>query len=235
MNPTLILAFWQQRFASPVRMTVLLLVAGAPALVALAAPPMGLAVASDTFAIVMVFAVGMIAHDVSSGVLQLVFARPVRRWEYVVSRWAAVAAAGTVVVLLQTALVSGMLALRGRGPEPSDVALFAGGRSLEVIGLAAVMALLSSVTFGYVDVVLYVVAQMASGLLQLAGQAKGWAVVGRIGEELGAFTAPKINLAAIAAGAGSWSEATAYLSTVTLCLLLATVATNRRELSYASG
>jgi hypothetical protein len=235
VNSTLILAFWQQRLGSPLRMAVLLLIAGAPALVALAAPPLGLAVASDTFAIAMVFAVGMIAHDVSSGVLQLVFARPVRRWEYVVSRWAAVAGAGTAVVLLQTALVSGMLALRGRGPEPGDLALFAAGRSLEIIGLAAVMALLSSMTIGYVDVVLYVVAQMASGLLQLAGQVKGWPAVLRIGEELGGVLAPKIHLAGIAAGAGSWSEVTAYLSTVTLCVLLAIIAINRRELSYASG
>ena len=79
MNPTLITTFWRQRLSSPVRLVILFFMMTTPLLMLTAMPQMGLAALGEALPIGMLFAAGMIGQDVGSGVLQLVFARPVRR------------------------------------------------------------------------------------------------------------------------------------------------------------
>jgi len=68
----------------------------------------------------VIAAAGAIGQDVSSGVVQLTFARPVVRWRYVIARWlGATLLAGAAGVAL---VVAGMITVVARGGtfEPLD-------------------------------------------------------------------------------------------------------------------
>ena len=235
MNVTLMLAFWRQRLTSPFRMAILLLMMTVPMLIALAAPPMAMAAINSTIGLTLVFAIGMIGQDLSSGVLQLLFARPVRRWEYVISRWLAVALASATFAALQVVLVAAIASARGAAPPFGELALMIGSHALECIGTAAVFTLLSSLVASAGDVALYAMITVGAGILSMSAQVKGWAILGRIGGILGDALSPKISLEQLAHGLAPWAPIAAYLSTVTLCLAIAVVVMNRRELSYASS
>jgi ABC-type transport system involved in multi-copper enzyme maturation permease subunit len=236
VNPTLITALWRQRATSPVRMALLAMIAGMPMLVIAFAPGAGLSVLGNAQGVMLVLGAGMIGQDVSNGVLQLLFARPVTRPAYVVNRWLAVAGAGLAVSLLQILLASAILAARGQAPPAQQVALFAAGRLFECAGLAAVLALLSSLVGGIADLGLYLLASFVFGIVQMAGQAKNWPWMQSLGAELLASLTPAIDLERLVnTSPMPWFPIVAWLSTVTLCLAIAIMAVNRRELSYASG
>jgi ABC-type transport system involved in multi-copper enzyme maturation permease subunit len=234
MNPTLVAAFLRQRLTSPIRLALLGLFFALPVLTATFMRT-GLAPLGDSNTLVMIFAAGMIGQDVSSGVLQLLFARPVRRWEYVFSRWMAVGGAATIVGLLQVLAASALLAARGAAPEPGDVAMFAAHRVLECFGLAAVFAMLSSLVGGVGDLGLYLVGTLVAAIAQMVAQFQGWAFLARASSEWMAFLTPKLDLSQLA-GASSVPlfPIASYLSTVALSLCLAVVFVNRKEFSYAA-
>jgi ABC-type transport system involved in multi-copper enzyme maturation permease subunit len=235
MNPTLIRSFWLQRLTSPIRLVLLALAFGMP-LLTVGLVHGGLSVLGDSWGLVMIFAVGMIGQDLSSGVLQLLFARPVRRSEYVFSRWIAVGAAAAGVALAQTLIAVAFMAARGEAPAPSEIAWLLGQRVLECFGLAAVFTLLSTLVGGFADIALYLVVMLAGGIIQLVGQANHWTVVSRAAEELGQFLNPKLQLAQmVSTSPFPFFPLASFLSTVTLCLVLAVVVMNRRELSYATS
>lgn len=236
MNPTLITAFWRQRAVSPIRVVILFFMVTMPLIMVAALPAMGLAALGEALPIGMLFAAGMIGQDVGSGVLQLVFARPVRRWEYVMSRWLAVGIAAAAAIALQAGGAWGVLALRGHAPEAEVMLAFAGGRVLQVFGGAAVMALLSSLASGLGDLAIYILLNIVGGLASVAGQAKGWSVLTQGADVLRGALAPAIDFDRVAAGGPhAWLTVVAYLSTIALCLALASEVMNRRQLSYASG
>ena len=236
MNTTLITALWRQRLASPVRLVLLGTLFGIPLLPILFMQGAGFSVLGNSQGLVLVLGAGMIGQDVSSGVLQLIYARPVRRPEYVVSRWLGVAFAGSALSLLQVALASGFMAAHGAPPAARDAVMFAGARVLESFGLAAVLALLSSLVGGFGDLALYLVCNMGAGLVQGVGSFKHWPPIERLGAEILGSMMPTIDLGRlIEATPMPWYPVVAYASTVALCLALAMVAVNRQELSYASG
>ena len=235
MNETLMLTFLRQRISSPVRMVILSAMVCLPLLFIAAMPGMGFTPFGESQPLILLFAVGMIGQDVSTGVLQLLFARPVKRWEYVLSRWLAVALAATAVCWLQALLGWGLLSLRGAAPPPEYVLMFAAGRVLEALGLAAIMTLLSSLIGGYGDLALYVLGSIGLGIVALVAQANGWHVAQQVVQILSDSLTPKLEMAQFRAGAPSWFAIASYLSSVTLALWLAVVSVNRKELSYASG
>jgi ABC-type transport system involved in multi-copper enzyme maturation permease subunit len=215
---------------------ILFLMVTMPLVMLAAMPGVGLAALGDPTPIAMLFAVGMIGQDLSSGVLQLVFARRVRRWEYVASRWLAVAGASTAAIVVQAAAAWGVLALRGHSPAAELVLDFASGRVLQVVGVASVMALFSSLVAGLADLAVYLILNILAGLAGLAAQAKGWVALGHASRLIGDVLTPAIDFSVVSGGGvHAWLEVIAYLSTILLCLALASVAMNRRELSYASG
>jgi hypothetical protein len=235
MNLALMVALWRQRLTSPMRLALLGTMLGFP-LLAVAFMHGGLSVLGSSQGIVLVLGAGMIGQDVSSGVLQLLFARPVRRPHYVVSRWLGVAIAASAVALLQIAIALPMMAARGSAPSAQEALLYAAGRVLESFGLAAVLALLSSLAPGFGDLALYLLFTLTAGVVQMAGRMKQWGWADRLGGELLASLQPTIDVGRlIAASPLPWYPIIAYASTLTLCLALAIVAVNRRELSYASG
>lgn len=236
MNAPLMIAFWRQRLTSPIRVALLGAITGFPLLGIVFMRGAGLSVLGDSQGAVLVLGAGMIGQDVSNGVLQLLFARPVRRPDYVVSRWLGVAIAASAVALLQLAAAVALMAARGATPPAQEVLLFGAARVLQSFGLAAVLALLSSLIPGFGDLALYLLSSMVFGVVQMVGRFKGWGWVDRLGAELLASLQPSIDVARlIEASPLPWYPIVAYASTVTLCLALAIVAVNRRELSYASG
>lgn len=236
MNLTLITTLWRQRLSSPVRLAIVAVLTGIPLLGVAFMPGAGLALLGDGLGLALALGAGMIGQDVSSGVLHLLCARPVRRPEYVVSRWLGVGFAASAISLLQLGIACGLMAARGIAPSPQDALMFGAGRIFESFGIAAVLALFSSLIGGLGDLGIYLVANLVTGVIQMVGQVKSWDWVQRAGAELGHSLTPSIDLARlVAASPMPWSPILAYASTVALCLTLAILVVNRKELSYASG
>jgi ABC-type transport system involved in multi-copper enzyme maturation permease subunit len=236
VNLTLITTLWRQRLSSPVRLAIAAMLTGLPLLGVAFMPGAGLALLGNAQGLILTLGAGMIGQDVSSGVLQLLCARPVRRPEYVVSRWLGVAFAGSAISLLQLGVAWALMTARGTAPTPQDALMFGAGRIVESFGIAAVLALCSSLIGGFADLGIYLMANLAAGVIQTAGQMKSWHWVERAGAELSGSLTPSIDLARlVSASPMPWSPILAYASTVALCMALAILVVNRKELSYASG
>jgi len=235
LNQALLVAMWRQRLSSPVRVTMLVLAVLGPALLAGNVRGIGLAPLGDAYPFALLFAVGMIGQDVSSGVLQLVLARPVSRAEYVIHRWLGAAIAASVASLVQIGLTWVMVLAHGDAPRASTFLWFAAARELQIFGVAGTMALFSSLMNGVADLALYAMAFVSGGVLGTVGQFRHSQVLIWSGDEIGALVYPKIDLAAFASGAPPWHALATWASNLTLCLLLAILVMNRKELSYAAG
>jgi ABC-type transport system involved in multi-copper enzyme maturation permease subunit len=236
MNQTLILATVRQRLASPVRMVLLATMFIMPVLFVFFAPAAGLGPLSNGYGLTLVLAAGIIGQDVSSGVLQLLLARPVKRSEYVVSRWLSVSLMGALLATAQVLMA--WLLLAGRHASPGPMAAFSrmGANALCAIGAAAVITFFSALLAGFGDLALLAVMAFVAGGLSGAGGFAHQAWISRAGTELGGFLLPEIPIGPVE-GPGDipWLAIVSYLSTVTLCLALAIVVMNRKELSYASS
>jgi len=235
MNSTLVTTFWQQRLSSAFRMAFVLIVFGFPLLFVAAMPAAWTQVLKDPSGMVLVLAAGMIGQDVSSGVLTLLFARPVTRAQYVLSRWLSVTIAASALVILQLGIAWLILIARGAAPETPEMLLKMAQWVIAVIQITAVMAMLSSLVNGVGDLGLWFVTMVSGGILQLAGQAKQWPWLDRIGAELGRTVNPEPALIALANGTAGWAPLVTSFSIAALALLVAVLLVNRKELSYASG
>jgi ABC-type transport system involved in multi-copper enzyme maturation permease subunit len=234
VNRALLWGLWRQRLASPIRVVMLGLLVLVPPLLSSAAR-IGLTALGDGNLIALLFAVGMIGQDVSSGVLQLVLARPVTRTEYVLNRWLAVAIGASIASLAQVAIAWGLLGLNGVAPSAQAIGLFVVEREIQIFGVAGTMALFSSLMSGVADLALYAILFILGGILSMVGQLQNARVVIAAGGEVVALLSPKVDLAAFASGAPPWHALATWASNLTLCLLLAIVVMNRKELSYAAG
>ncbi len=226
----------RQRLTSPMRLVLALTLIGfgvlnvlfTGSLVTLAAGQMGV------FAFVM--AAGAIGQDVSSGVLTLAFARPLRRAEYVVGRWLGASGLAVACVVLQVLAGAMASALRHGDPTPMLVVVKLLEGALAVAGTSAVLVMFSSLVPGLGDLGLLLVASLAALVSQTAGAAARLAWLARAGQELSGFLGPTVDLGVLlGAGSVSWFGVVSYLSTLAICLAAAIVAVNRKELSYAAG
>jgi hypothetical protein len=99
-----------------------------------------------------------------------------------------------------------------------------------------VFTLLSTLIGGVGDLGIYFVATVTAGIAQAVGGAIHSDAVARAAEELLQFLGPKLHLSQmITSSPFSFFPLVSFLSTITLCLALAVVVMNRKELSYASG
>jgi hypothetical protein len=236
VNLTLVLATLRQRFTSPIRLLIVLLFGWMPMIAIVVAPRAGFAALGDGYFLALALAAGMIGQDLSSGTLQLLLARPVTRAQYVLSRWGAVAAGTFAIAVLQALLAALIMALRG-APVPWDqAARFLANGALLALGTSAVMALLSSLAAGLGDLGLLFLIFLSAQVLEKVGMFKSWDWLTRGAGELLRALKPELDLAPFFHGGPvAWLAVVSYLSTVTLCLGLAVVVMNRRELSYASS
>jgi ABC-type Na+ efflux pump permease subunit len=177
----------------------------------------------------LILAAGSVGRDVSSGVLALLLTRPVVRTTYVVAKWTAVSSAAAGLSCLTLAVQAAVLRAKGVDISASELwnATFASASS--AAGLSALLVLLSVLLPGAADIA-------AWGALNLLGFLAQRILPLRANTEWRDFLQPKLGwVSTFGATPISWFGLTSYLSTVTLCLCLAALAMNRKEISYASG
>jgi ABC-type transport system involved in multi-copper enzyme maturation permease subunit len=178
---------------------------------------------------------GLIGQDYSSGTLQLLFARPVTRSQYAVSRWLAAALGASCLVVIRLAIGVALLSIHGEAPTAKELALFGGQEVLSVFGTTSVLLLFSALLPGIGDLIALILLGFAGGGLQLSAALLKAPWLARAGEEIGRFAGPTLELGRIFSGGPvSFFEVASYFSTVTLCLALTIVILNWRELSYAT-
>lgn len=234
MNPTLVVTFLRQRMTSPMRVILLLLVFGVPLTMVTVTRTLT-PLAGVAAQIVLIFAAGAIGQDVSSGVLQLTFARPVSRPSYVVSRWLAASFATTALVLVQALIGSLIMVSRAAPVNPVDVARIVVENAVLAFAVAAILMALSACFSGLGDIgVLFLLSVCSQLLGALAGQFH-WPAVGPIAGFVSDLLFPKVDLRWVfGQGAIVWTQLLSWMSTLSLGLSLAIWRLNRRELSYAA-
>ena len=235
MNRTLLVAFLRQRFTSPMRVGLLLIVTVFPLGAAIFANDLA-PLAGPASAIALILSAGAIGQDVSSGTLQLLLVRPVSRPSVLLHRWLAsvIAAVGITIVLLLLATLA-LLAHKTQ-PNALDLVRMVLEAACSAAGSAAVMVMLSTLVGGIGDVGLFVAAmivtQMFSGLAML----EHWGALARACNEVQGVLSPQLSWAWMLHGTPlSWFAITSWASTVTLALAVGIARFNRRELSYAAG
>jgi ABC-type transport system involved in multi-copper enzyme maturation permease subunit len=89
---------------------------------------------------------GIIGQNVSSGILSVLFARPIRRYSYVLTRWLALAVASSTLclILLLVEQVAGMAAFPGVAPDFNTLSQGVARVSM-CFGLSATFIMFSSV------------------------------------------------------------------------------------------
>lgn len=234
MSTALVMALWRQRLASPMRMLLLF---------AAFVPPMGFAALTGSIGAVkglayffaLVIGAGAIGQDVSSGVLQLTFARPLPRPAYVVSRWFAAGAGGALLAFAQLLMVTLLLAARGMMPGATDLLLMAVTDVVLAFTAAAVIVALSSLLGGLGDLAIFALTSMAVGIGKPVAMMRGWTYVAAALDEVGRTLQPAVDFGWIAGrGAPVWTDLATAASTIALGLCVAIIVVNRKELSYAA-
>ncbi len=234
MNGEVALALLRQRAVSPMRVLILALVFGPATMITVFTGSLApMHAAGCWFA--MVLAAGAIGQEVSSGVLQLTFARPVTRAAYVTGRWLAAAGGGFALALVQLGLVAAILAARGMAPPPVELLALLLEDALLAMAGAAVLVAFSAGVNGLADVGVWFVLVMTGELVGGFARLRGWTPLAVACDELGRTLRPEVHLDGIAGlGSPAWTELATVASTITLGLAVAIVLVNRRELSYAA-
>jgi len=171
---------------------------------------------------------GSVGKDVSSGVLPLLFTRPLVRSRYVLAKWLAVGSAVTVLTALTLLGEALVLARADLGVPRAEVTAAIFQSASTVFGISSVLVFFSVLLSSFADALLWIGLSVVPQI--------GHRFVGqRIAEEWQAFLYPSLEWSATFDHPVAWFRVFSYFSTVTLCLCLAVLAVNRKELSYASG
>ena len=193
----------------------------------------------SSFLTVLILAAASVSRDASSGALQMILVRPIRRVEYLFGRYVGILTAYAVCVAVTAALALALSPLLRR--------VMAGGSALSVAGVArgAAAALLSGALFssillffstflpGYGDVLAYFLLTLLLGLPELLSRALKMPWLSKIGPSARENVLPHVAWGEVLRGERVFSrEVGAYILAVAAYLTLATVVFSRREFSY---
>lgn len=234
MNLVLMTAFWRERFTSPIRVLLLLTFWGFGLLFGFLKRPVPMPGADLPIWPILVLGAGVIGRDLSSGVLQLILARPVGRAEYVFSRWLGLTLAGFAVSLLGWLLVLPFSLTTGGTTLPEALRLLS-EYLLNAAALSAVVTGLSALVAGFGDLALLLLGYLAGGGMTLVGQFKHIDLLVRLGTEIQHTLMPEFAWKSVTEGGPHFYPLVLWASTVTLFLLIGVFAMNRKELSYATA
>jgi ABC-type transport system involved in multi-copper enzyme maturation permease subunit len=221
----LIVATWREKLSRPMIVVLCVLLCVAQSAFAISVRDLQ----DPVLIMVLILGAGSVGRDASSGVLALVFTRPLVRATYVLSKWIAISTAGAALSWLT--LIAQAVLLRNRGIDISAAELFSAlfGSLTSACGIGSVLVLLSVLIRGAGDIALWV----GLGVLGFLAQK---ALPLRISDEWRALLQPSLGWAStFGATPIGWFALISYLSSVTLCLTLAVLAINRKQISYASG
>jgi len=236
MIGTIALTFVRQRLVSPMRLILTIFFFGFGVVGVLFSGSLGMLAKGEQGVFGLVMAAGLIGQEVSSGVLTLTLARPLRRSDYVLGRWLGASALATACVVLQVAVATGVAILRHGEPTLALVAVKLAEGALAVTGASAVLLLFSSLVPGLGDLGLLALGLLSSSAMTVIGMHQNLPWLSRGGDELHRFLDASLDLSPLLGqGSLSWFEIASYLSTLAICVIAAIAAVNRKELSYASG
>jgi ABC-type transport system involved in multi-copper enzyme maturation permease subunit len=196
---------------------------------------------SGGFVALLILAAASVSKDSSSGALQMILARPIRRAEYLFGRYCGILL-GYSIYLAVTAAVALTLsppldAVLGRGSAGAlafeDVGRSAAGALLSAALLAAVLLFFSTFLRGYGDILAYFLLSILLGAPDaLAGALrKPW--LSKLGAIARENVLPQVDWDEVLHGRGVFSPATGqYALALTAYLALAAWVFSRREFSY---
>ncbi|MDR3614460.1 MAG: hypothetical protein P4L53_12935 [Candidatus Obscuribacterales bacterium] len=207
--------------------------------------------ASVAINFVLVWGCGTVGRQISDGTMSLLFSRPLTTTSFIFSKWLAVASASMATALLQ--LSAEAIVQFARTPSSmayGDLWCNAAERIMFCFGFAAVMVFLSSLVTGIKDLGLVFVLTVIQSIATLVAQMKPWKgsdaltkSIIQLASAAGQFTSsllstltkPTIEMQAIlSAMPEMWYQIFAYLAVITVCLSLAILLLNKRELPYGS-
>lgn len=235
INRTLIVALVRERLASPVRVLLLVSFWGLAILGGLMSRQVRPPDAGNTLWLTLILGAGVIGRDLTSGVLQLILARPVGRAEYVWSRWIGLSLFVSALAFVSWLIVLPFALSNGGCTFPAAL-LILGEHLLLAFGLGAVITGLSSLVSGFGDLGLLLLGYIMAQIIGFVGKLKGIALLDRLGDELATTLVPQVDLDQVMAGGTLHVYPfVTWLTAVTLSLLVAHWALRRKEFSYAAA
>jgi hypothetical protein len=230
--------FLRQKFGSPLIATSLALLALATAF-PVAATGQEAALESSGFLTLLIVGAASVSRDASSGALQMILARPIRRTEYLFGRYCGILVAFTICLAV-TAVLSLLLSPLLRPLLGGAAALSASGAARGVAGALLSAALFASVllffsTFlpGYGDVLSYFLLTLLLSLPEALARPLKMPWLDKVGPVVRENLLPRIAWTEVLRGRHVFSAGVgAYVLAVTGYLALGAVIFSRREFSY---
>jgi hypothetical protein len=184
---------------------------------------------------VWIFGTGIIGKDVSEGVLNLLFSRPIKRAEYVFSKWMAVGFMATPVTWLYLAVGWGILWHMKAPPAWTDMGTSLVLALLICFGASAALVFLSTLVPGFGDLALMFLILLAAQLLRWWVAGQPWPLVKWVLKNVGVFLFPASQWTGMGLGDISLFDWIGYFAIVTIWLTLAVAMMNRKEITYANS
>jgi ABC-type transport system involved in multi-copper enzyme maturation permease subunit len=231
--------FLRQRFGSPAMAAALGVLALLTAIQAALSEPER-ALESGFLAIVLI-AAGSVSRDASSGALQMILARPIRRTSYLFGRYLGILAAyaaflaGTcgLTVLLAVVLPRALGAVSSSAVSPESLGRGVGAALLNASLFAAILLFFSTFLRGYADVLGYILLSILLQVVPGLGRTlhKPWLTTA--GEEARRNVLPEVDWSEVMRGRHALGEPTGQFAlAVVVFLTLAALIFSRREFSY---
>ena len=195
---------------------------------------------SDNFPVtltVLLVAAGCVSRDASSGALQMILARPIRRSAYILGRFIGIAT--TMALFLAAALgialaIPRLLPSLGLGPlDPLVTLSGVGGTFLDALLVAATVVFFSTFLPSYADAFAYIVLMMVLTAPSILGQLLKNASLMNLGSVLRKNVAPSVPWAELLRSRDALGEASGrYVLALVVFLAAALIIFSRREFAY---
>jgi ABC-type transport system involved in multi-copper enzyme maturation permease subunit len=196
---------------------------------------------SGGFFALLVLAAASVSKDASSGALQMILARPIRRVDYLFGRYcgillayAAYVAATGALALLFSPLLGKLLGGGNAGKlSPADLVRGAAGSLLSATLLAAVLLFFSTFLRGYGDVLAYFLLSLMLSAPDVLSRPLGMPWLSKLGIAARENILPRVPWEEVLRGENVVSPATGeFVLALTAYLTFAAWIFSRREFSY---
>ena len=198
---------------------------------------------SGGFVALLVLAAASVSKDASSGALQMILARPIRRVDYLFGRYGGILLAYAAYLAGTGALALALSPLLGKllGGEnavklsPPALARAAAGSLLSAALFAAVLLFFSTFLRGYGDVLAYFLLSLMLGAPEVLARPLDMPWLSKVGTLVRENVLPKVPWELVLRGDNVFAPATGeFVLAVTAYLMLAAWIFSRREFTYGN-
>jgi len=195
---------------------------------------------SSGFLTLLILAAASVSKDASSGTLQMILVRPVRRVDYLFGRYCGILLAYAICLAVTAAVALALSPLlrivMGGGGGPLSVAGIARGAAGALLSgalFSSILLFFSTFLPGYADVLAYFLLTLLLGLPEALARPLKIPWLSKIGPAARENLLPRVAWGDVLRGEKILSaEVGAYALAVTAYLVLAAVVFSRREFSY---